>query len=186
MKYGTLTCAIALTVLATLVTPVQVIAQHSRYKLIDLGTFGGPNSYFNFVGSRSLNNQGMATGGADTPTSVNPSFCLNDCFLAHTFLRQNGTLADLGGLPGVSASQSLPNDINAEGVVAGIAFTGEVDPVIDFPEFNAVIWKNGKIIDLGTFGGTFSYANAINNQDQAVGFALNTTPASFDFGDFCF
>jgi probable HAF family extracellular repeat protein len=127
----------------------------------------------------------MATGGADTPTSVDP-FCLNDCFLAHTFLWQNGTLTDLGGLPGVSASQSLPNDINAKGVVVGIAFTGRVDPVIDFPQFNAVVWKDGQIIDLGTFGGTFSYANAINNHDQVVGFALNTTPGSFDFGGFCF
>lgn len=96
MKCGSLTCVIALTALATLVPPVQVIAQHTRYRLIDLGTFGGPNSYFIFVGSRSLNNRGMATGGADTPTSVDPQFCFNDCFLAHTFLRQNGTLADLG------------------------------------------------------------------------------------------
>jgi hypothetical protein len=70
-------------------------------------------------------------------------------------------------------------------VIAGIAFSGPIDPVIGFPEFDAVVWKDGQIIDLGTFGGTFSYANAINDQDQAVGFGLNLTPDSFDLGDLC-
>ena len=157
-----------------------------RFRLVDVGTFGGPNGgYFDTVGARSLNNRGMVTGTADTSIAVSPPFCFNDCFLEHAFLWQNGVLTDLGGLPGVTISTSGSNDINAKGVVAGLAFTGPVDPVADFPEFDAVVWKDGQIIDLGTFGGTFSYANAINNQDQAVGFALNTTPDSFDLGDVC-
>jgi len=174
-----------MTLFVVLTIPVQLAAQRTRYKLIDLGTFGGPNSYFTFIGARSLNNHGMATGGADTATAVNPPFCFNDCFLQHTFLLQNGVLTDLGGLPGVIVSQGGPNDINAKGVVTGITFNGMIDPVLGIPAFDAVVWKDGQIIDLGTFGGTFSYANAINDQDEAVGFALNTTPDSFDLGDFC-
>ena len=185
MKSRTLMCIAAMTLFAALAVPVRLAAQDKRYKLIDLGTLGGPNSYFTFIGARSLNNRGMATGSADTAMAVSPPFCFNDCFLAHTFVLQNGVLIDLGGLPGVNISQSGPNDINAKGVIAGIAFNGTIDPVIGFPAFDAVVWKDGQIIDLGTFGGTFSYANAINNQDQAVGFALNTTPDSFDLGDFC-
>jgi probable HAF family extracellular repeat protein len=170
--------------------PVQLAsnpaaAQH-RYRLIDVGTFGGPNSgYFGFISARSLNNRGEATGTADTPTAVSPPFCFNDCFLAHAFLSRDGGLTDLGGLPGVSISGSGPNDINARGVVSGIAFNGLVDDVIGLPFFDAVVWKNGQIIDLGTFGGNLSYANEINNNDQVAGFALNTTPDSFDLGDFC-
>jgi probable HAF family extracellular repeat protein len=159
--------------------------EHYHYKLIDIGTFGGPNSYFTFISGRSLNNHGVATGSADTPVAVNPPLCLlfPDCFLAHTFQWKDGVFTDLGALPGVGGS--FPNDMNAKGVIAGLSLNGGSDPVLGVPFFDAVVWKNGQIIDLGTFGGPLSYAGAINNHDRVVGFALNATPASFDLGDFC-
>jgi hypothetical protein len=53
MKINELVCSAA-ALLATLAVPVRMIAQdgqvptqnHRRYKLIDIGTFGGPNSSF--------------------------------------------------------------------------------------------------------------------------------------------
>jgi probable HAF family extracellular repeat protein len=39
-----------------------------------------------------------------------------------------------------------------------------------------VLWKNGKIFDLGTLGGTVSSANAINNRGDVAGGSLNTIP----------
>jgi probable HAF family extracellular repeat protein len=156
-------------------------AQHRHYKLIDIGTLGGPNSYFTFI-SRPLNNRGLATGFSDTPVAVNPPFCFIDCYVANASLWQDGVLTDLGALPG--AVGSGPNYINEKGVVAGVSLN-HVDPVTGFPEFAAVVWKYGQIIRLGTFGGNFSYAGAINDHDQVVGFALNSTPDSFDLGDFC-
>jgi probable HAF family extracellular repeat protein len=158
--------------------------QHHHYKLIELGTFGGPNSYFTFV-SKTLNNGGLATGSADTSAALNPPFCLlfPDCFVARTFLWKDGRMTDLGALPGIGAS--FPNDINASGVVAGLSLNGGSDPVIGVPFFNAVVFKDGKVINLGTFGGPLSYAAAVNDQNQVVGFALNSTPDSFDLGDFC-
>jgi probable HAF family extracellular repeat protein len=154
---------------------------HRRYKLIEVDTFGGPNSYFTFI-SKPLNNRGVATGFADTSVAVNPPFCFIDCYVANAFRWQDGVLTDLGVLPG--AVGSGPNYINEKGVVAGVSLN-HVDPVTGFPDFAAVVWKDGQIISLGTFGGTFSYAGAINNHDQVVGFALNSTPDSFDLGDFC-
>ena len=158
---------------------------HHRFRLVELGTLGGPNSYFTFITGRSLNNRGLAIGSADTSVAVNPPFCLIDCYLSHAFQWNEGVSRDLGGLPGVPISGSAPNDINARGVVAGLAFNGGVDNVLGLPFFDGVIWKDGQIVDLGTFGGPLSYAAEINNHDQVVGFALNTTPDSFDLGDFC-
>ncbi len=58
MKSRIFTCITAMTLFAALAVPVQVAAQHSRYKLIDTGTLGGPNSSLGFEGERDTNNRG--------------------------------------------------------------------------------------------------------------------------------
>src|SRR4029077_18094294 len=70
--------------------------RHTHYKVIDVGTFGGPHSQFN-GGSRVLNQKGTAVGGAST-LSPEP-VCQSDfpyCFVFHGFRYQNNTLTDLG------------------------------------------------------------------------------------------
>ena len=94
--------------------------------------------------------------------------------MAHAAEWHNGTLTDLGALPGVNSS--FPFWINDLGDEVGISENGLIDPLTGSPEIVAVYWKYGKIIDLGTFGGNASYANAINNEGEIVGMALNTVP----------
>jgi len=174
-----------MTLFAALAIPAQLAAQHTRYKLIEIGTFGGPSSGFVGVGTHPINNASVATGFAELPIpDPNAPNCFaTDCFVVHTFQWHNGELTDLEMLPGVNSGG--PNDINATGVMAGISENGAIDPITGFPEYDAVIWKNGQIISLGTFGGNWSYANAINNRSQVAGFALNTTPDSFNLGNLC-
>ena len=42
MKSRTLMCITAITLFAVLAIPVPLAAQHTRYKLIDIDTLGGP------------------------------------------------------------------------------------------------------------------------------------------------
>jgi probable HAF family extracellular repeat protein len=177
--------------LAALAVPVHLCAQyqqnhhhkHHQYKLIDMGTLGGPQSYLQdgLSGSFSVaavNNQGILTGWADT-SAPDPflSFCFDqDCFLAHAFQWQNGVKTDLGTLPG--GANSLASWVGANGWVAGLAENGEIDPLVaGFPELRAVVWQRGVITDLGVLDGGFeSVANAVNGHGQAVGGFSNTIP----------
>src|ERR1035437_7438901 len=105
MKFRALTCITAITVFAALAIPVRLAAQeqpapqeqkkqHPRYKLIDLGTFGGPNSTLadgNPPLDRIINNRGTIAGTADTAI-VDPYSpkCLLLCFVSPGFQWQNG------------------------------------------------------------------------------------------------
>ncbi|HVO81049.1 MAG TPA: hypothetical protein VMT28_09970 [Terriglobales bacterium] len=209
MKKGQVVKAVLLGLLAVLVIPIQLAAQHqndqhlavaqeqsatppdtqhhSRYRLIDLGTFGGPQSYLNDEndGNNSatvLNNRGAIAGWADTPTpDPFPAFCFDeDCFVSHAFRFHAGVMTDLSALADGLSSQA--NWISASGLVAGVSQNGEIDPLIPgWPELRAVLWQNGGITDLGTLpsGGYESFATAVNSRGRVVGAALNTVPDDF-------
>lgn len=154
--------------------------KHHHYKLIDLGTFGGPRNTV-FVAEDSynpvLNNRGTVAGLADTSApDPFPAFCFFDCFVSHAFQWENGVTTDLGALPGGASSASAW--ISANGLIAGWSENGLIDPLFPgFPESHAVLWKHGEIIDLGTLdGGYESVANAVNSRGQVVGAAANAVP----------
>src|SRR5262249_468322 len=155
------------------------------YKLIDLGTFGGPASYFPNGFDGILNNHGTAVGGANTSTPDPFCFPASSCFADHAFLARNGRVTDLGALEG--GSGSLAVWISANGLIVGLSQNGEIDPLIPgFPEVRGVLWRNGNIVNLGTLpdGGFESSANAVNNRGQVVGIALNTIEDSCSFFGF--
>jgi hypothetical protein len=163
----------------------QPSSSHPHYKLIDLGTLGGPQSYVNNGNDGStqvavLNNKGELTGWADTSApDPFPDFCFNeDCRVSHAFEWHAGVRTDLGALTeGLSSAASW---VSASGLIVGFAENGEMDPLIPgLPEIRAVLWRNHRVTDLGTLpdeGGYESVANAVNSREQVVGWATNTVP----------
>ncbi len=152
-------------------------SKHQRYKLIDLGTFGGPNNVGGGPippGPNQLNNQGTVVAGADTSTP-DPN-CFIDCFVNHAYQFREGVLEDLGTLPGINLS-SYATDISPNGRrIVGLSENGTTDPLTGFQEYHAVLWGHDGITDLGTLGGNLSMAFSANNHGQVVGGALNTIP----------
>jgi probable HAF family extracellular repeat protein len=183
---------------AALAMPVCVVAQnsatpnqtvtHHHYKLIDIGTLGGPNSFLSGPGTQILNNQGTFAAYANTATPNPNANCAipfnananrGDCFVEHAVLWHNGTLTDLELLPGGANGQT--GTIVGSGLVTGWSENGLLDPLTGLPVGRAVVWtQGGKIIDLGAVpGGIQSLATAVNNRGQVVGFSDNAIPDAF-------
>jgi probable HAF family extracellular repeat protein len=195
MRSERLTGIQATVLFAVLAIPVSLAAQqqnaqHHHYKLMDLGTFGGPTGYLcgDPTGDGGpcpvLNSRGTVVGAADTSIS-NPNYpnvCLvcppSDPFIVHAFQWQDGSLIDLGALPG--GYNSFANSISRNGLVAGSSENGSIDPLLGVPEVDAVLWKGGEIVNLGVIeGGYESNAFAINDLGQVAGALLNTIPDPF-------
>jgi probable HAF family extracellular repeat protein len=78
---------------------------------------------------------------------------------------ERGVALELDAPPGASTEA---RDINNRGLIVGTS----IDPTTNLPE--AVIWKHGQIISLGTLpGDDFSAAIAVNNRGQVVGISGN-------------
>lgn len=155
---------------------VSSIRKHARYKLVDLGTFGGPLSTLVFFQPGVINRAGTVVGGADTgnpdPYAPNCYFFTPNCVVHHAFQWKRGIMTDLGSLSGTNNS-SFAWWVNDRGWVAGGAENGAIDPIAGVPEANAVLWKDGQITNLGTLGGNQSAAFGVNNRGQITGYATN-------------
>jgi hypothetical protein len=152
MKSGKLISATAL--LVALAIPVSLAAQehptkHHRYKLVDMGTLGGPASYASGQepGAQYINNRGMFAGYADTstPDPFAPNCFNTDCFVSHTFRWQDGVLTDLGAIADSSGFTAM----NDRGWISGSSENGLLDPLTGLPENVAVLWKGDQLIYLG-------------------------------------
>ncbi len=206
MKPNSISLVVVLGLLAPLVAPVRLTAQnieghvrHHHYKLIDMGTFGGPESYVNetieaITASREINHRGMV-GGSDTPTPTTGTSNFLVCgglsgllpFVNHAFKGQNGVVTDLGTLAGAD-NCSGANGINASGEIVGSSENGEIDPLTGVNQSRPVRWKDSQIADLGTLGGYQGTANSINNRGQVAGTATNAIAdpfACFGLGTQC-
>lgn len=182
--------------IGALATPTRMAAQNGtsavqRYRLVDLGTLGGPNSYLpvfyvlNFLTPQALSADGTFAGWADTPDSdPYAPLCFFDCYVDRAFKWKDGVRTPLGALPGPAGLSSAVTWISKNGLIAGLSENGEMDTNLGIPAAHGVLWRNDEIVDLKTLtGGYESQATAVNDRGQVIGFASNGTPdpASIQF-----
>jgi hypothetical protein len=122
---------------------------HTRYKLVDLGTFGGPISKIPFA-QRDLTKAGAVVGSAETsiPDPFSPNCASPSCRVQHGFTWRDGVIAELLGLdPNLESGAQA---INEAGIVVGESQNGLIDSATGTPIIHAVLWKKGRLLDLGT------------------------------------
>jgi probable HAF family extracellular repeat protein len=148
----------------------------------DLGTLGGPNSTVYFGGPNAT---GQVAGIAETstPDPNGEDFCgfaaqgVPSSGTCLGFLWQYGSMTPLSTLGGYN---SAANAINNSGVIAGNAETATTDstcPPYDpamgqyqVLQQKPVVWKDGQIKELPTYGGDpDGSAVAINDHGQVAG-----------------
>jgi probable HAF family extracellular repeat protein len=160
---------------AVIALPAGAADDH-RYRLVDIGAFGGPNSQFSTPSSRVIDNRGVSTGVADT-TTPDPT-CFYDCLVDRAFVRRGNVTTELAPL--AAGLSSFPDSISEEGeLIVGQSQIRTVDPLTGAPELRGTLWREGQVVDLGTVGGNASIAYAVNHRGEIVGAATNGTPDPF-------
>jgi probable HAF family extracellular repeat protein len=137
-------------------------------KIIDLGTLDGGNQSWAF----GINNRGQVAG--ISTTAVPDPYCFFGPTM-HAFMWQHGQMQDLGTLGGncsyIGTIDNVLMPINERGQIVGASTTSTVaNPVTGYPPLAPFVWEEGKgMTDLGTLGGAFGAAQAINNKGQIIG-----------------
>ncbi len=185
MKCLTQRCSFSAVTILVLTLAITAIAQsnYHRYRLNEIGTFGGPVSGVGYGPAFSFesywNQQGEVVGGAESSATdpFSPNCFQNDCNVLNAFTFERNQLNNLGAL--VGGYDSFAYGINNSGLIVGVSENGITDPATGYPQYRAVSWKNGAIENLGTLGGATSQAFAVNNEGWVVGVAANSVPDQY-------
>ena len=155
---------------------VATIWKHGEVE--DLGTLGGGLSFPGL----SINDRGQAVGAASNTEPDPDGFAPELVFGPgdplpgvhwHATLWQDGTIQDLGTLGDGLDSKAL--FVNERGQVAGISYTDSIaNPETGIPTVDPFFWENGRMIDIGTLGGTYGTlgtegVGGLNNRGQVAG-----------------
>lgn len=138
-------------------------------EIVDLGTLGtGVDSAGLYI-----KNSGQVVGFATVNTEPDPFASIGLTPFAshtHTFIWKGGIMQDLGTLGGPDAFATAGGcNLERDGLVAGASFTSSSPNASGFPTLDPFLWNNGTMVDLGGLGGTFGFAQCVNNRGQVIG-----------------
>jgi probable HAF family extracellular repeat protein len=141
--------------------------------VLNAGNYTGPNPYngvYHSYGPSAGQITPLSAYGLTNPSNsmvagiVNSGTVFGEISVgnsSHAFISSGGQVTDLGTLPGYSDSQA--NAANASGVVVGGSFTPTGSGALGF------VYANSQMSSIGTLGGSYSFANAVNNSGQITG-----------------
>jgi probable HAF family extracellular repeat protein len=125
--------------------------------MIDLGSLGGRSTH-----PIAINSIGQVVGGSSLAGDV----------AVHPFIWQNGKLSDLiPNDPGLLSGQAI--GINDGGQIVGHLTGAGIT--------RSVLWYNGVMTELGSLGGTRTFARGINRAGQVAGTAETASGSNHGF-----
>lgn len=139
----------------------------ARWTIRDLGSLGGGSQ------ANAINEKGQIVGmsGIGVRTATGGE-------IEHAFLWQKGRMVDLGTL-GTGFNATHASAINGSGQIIGssekIVPVGNTEGTVRSRSF---LWAQGRMTDLGSFGGKKTEAWAINERGQVVG--RSATPSGIN------
>jgi probable HAF family extracellular repeat protein len=156
----------------------EIFATLWKNGIVNLGTLGGNQSV-----SNGNNDRGQVAGAAlnaDSDPFASVPLCNGCGTFSQTYLfvpagtqshafrwTETGGMHDLGTLGGPDSSASF---VNQRGQIMGESFTSfTANPSTGVPTLDPFFWENGKMVDIGTLGGTIAAPNWMNNRGQVVG-----------------
>lgn len=109
-------------------------SRHQRYKLIDLGTFGGPEGYINPEGNGGpyINDRGVIVGNTQNttplPSNADGFLCYPGPNVNHAFVWREHHTIDLGALPPAITTAAMPSESMTEEKSRGSPPTANLIP----------------------------------------------------------
>lgn len=138
-------CALVATSAAAAAPAVAGGPSTPHYRAVPVAGLDG-----DLAGAFAMNDRGQVVGQFETAGHV-----------LHPFRWQHGRLTDLGVLQTGPDERGMARDVNARGDVVG---SSERDG-----RQRAVLWRRGRIIELGDLGSGSGFASAVNDRGQIVG-----------------
>jgi probable HAF family extracellular repeat protein len=127
----------------------------------ELGTLGGDESI-----ASAITNSGQVIGLSTIDETPDPFAFFGAP--THPFIWKDGEMVDLGTLGGPDAF--LTGSCGNPELIVGGSLTNNVpNATTQFPTQDPFVWVNGRMIDLGTLGGTFGSAQCGNKRGQIIG-----------------
>jgi probable HAF family extracellular repeat protein len=146
--------------------PTNQAVLWKRTQMVDLGTMDGTSSVAIYV-----NDTGQVVGIADNKIP-DPFSLFGIGVQVRTFLWDDGKVEDIGTLGGPDTVPGAGCNNQLENVIVGQSYTSSSpNSETGIPTLAPFLWKQGKMTDLGSLGGTLGFAQCANNRGEVIGFS---------------